>query len=283
MEYYEKVHKKMTQRSILVEYNRTKDLYMPFYHSHSDYELLYIRSGHVFVTSNTETVELNAPALVLHQPYMLHRASVEGDGMYERLIVYFNKDLAGRLRSWIPEFQKMFFGCMSYLTLEPEIARRLDGAFEELKSCFMKDRFRRCEMLLMLLMEEILDSAGPGCIHTVLEKHSYISEVLVSIADNCEQEMTVEGLAKQFFISRAKLAVDFKEYTGMTVKQYILLTRINHAKHLLNAQDLTLSQVAQRCGFCDDSHFINTFRRFEGITPKEYLTAERQNSATETH
>ncbi len=283
MEYYEKVNINMMHRAIRVEYNRSKSLHMPFYHSHSDYELLYIRSGHAFVTSNTETVELNGPALILHQPYMLHRASVEGDEMYERFIVYFNKELAGRLRGWIPEFQKVFFGCMSYLTLESEDVRRLDPLFDELERRFAKNRFRGCEILLTLLLDEVISTVAPGRIRTVLEKHSYISDVLVSIADNCEQEMTVEGLAKQFFVSRAKLAVDFKEYTGMTVKQYILLTRINHAKHLLNTEDMTLSQVAMRCGFCDDSHFINTFRRFEGITPKEYLTAERQNGTAETH
>lgn len=283
MEYYEKVHINMTQRSIRVEYNRTQNLHMPFYHSHSDYELLYIRGGHAYVTSNTETVALDAPTLVLHQPYMLHRASSYGEEMYERYVVYFNKELAQRVRGWIPEFQKTFFGCMSYLTPGLDAIRRLDRNFEELRRCFEAGAYRRCEILLTLLLEDLITSVSPESVHTVLEKHSYISEVLVSIADNCEQELTVEGLAKQFFVSRAKLAGDFKDYTGMTVKQYILVTRINHAKHLLNAEGLTLSQVALRCGFCDDSHFINTFRRFEGITPKEYLAAERQSGAAETH
>lgn len=283
MEYYEKVHKDMTKQSIRVEHNWTKHLQMPFYHSHSDYELLYIRGGRASVTSNTETLELSAPTLVLHQPYMLHRAASDGIEMYERYIVYFSKELLQRARYWLPDFSKRFVGCMSYLTLASALAERLDRYFEEMERCYRSGNFNRCEILLTLLLEDVMSSVSPEDIRSVLEKHGYISEVLVYIADHCEQDLTVESMAKQFYVSRAKLAVDFKDYTGMTVKQYILLTRINHAKHLLGIEGMTLSQVALRCGFCDDAHFINTFRRFEGVTPKEYLAAEHRSDATDKH
>lgn len=61
----------------------------------------------------------------------------------------------------------------------------------------------------------------------------------------------------------------FKKSLGVTPHQYILQRRINRAKDLLQSS-MTLSEIAVRVGFCDQSHLSRCFRRILGKTPSQF-------------
>lgn len=52
--------------------------------------------------------------------------------------------------------------------------------------------------------------------------------------------------------------------------QYLLRQRLERAKQLLRDPSISLSQVSVLCGFADQSHLTNVFRRFVGVTPSKY-------------
>jgi AraC-like DNA-binding protein len=57
---------------------------------------------------------------------------------------------------------------------------------------------------------------------------------------------------------------------GMTVMEYVLATRIAEAKTLLLSEDLSISQISDRCGFSSVSFFCQVFKAKEGITAKKF-------------
>ena len=68
-----------------------------------------------------------------------------------------------------------------------------------------------------------------------------------------------------FYFSRL-----FKESTGFTPYQYISQQRMNKAKQLLQNSDITIAEIALRCGFSSQSSFSTAFRKALGVTPKVY-------------
>ena len=62
----------------------------------------------------------------------------------------------------------------------------------------------------------------------------------------------------------------FKRALGVTIRQYILRIRLDHAKHLLRDTEETISSVALNVGFYDHAHFTRIFTRENGVTPKVY-------------
>ena len=62
----------------------------------------------------------------------------------------------------------------------------------------------------------------------------------------------------------------FKGYTGKTPKEYQISCRMERATALLLGSDLSLSEIAARCGFASHSFFTKTFKRLYGITPTAY-------------
>jgi AraC family transcriptional regulator len=64
----------------------------------------------------------------------------------------------------------------------------------------------------------------------------------------------------------------FKQSTGVTPHQYILQSRIDKAKYLLQQSELSMTEIAMRVGFCDQSHLTRCFKRILGVTPKQFLS-----------
>ncbi len=62
----------------------------------------------------------------------------------------------------------------------------------------------------------------------------------------------------------------FKRIFGTTIGEYILKQRISQAKSLLRFSDLSIDEIAARCGFADGGYFIKVFKKEEKITPAKY-------------
>jgi AraC family transcriptional regulator len=87
--------------------------------------------------------------------------------------------------------------------------------------------------------------------------------------------LTVEYLARQVDLSPAHFARAFKETTGQAPHRYLLTLRLEWARRLLDAPNPVLSEIAQRTGFSDQSHFTRLFKREFGTTPGAVLRNRR--------
>ena len=62
----------------------------------------------------------------------------------------------------------------------------------------------------------------------------------------------------------------FKQYAGVSPKEYMDARRISMIKILLGEGELSLEQIAQRLSFCDSGHLCRFFKQKTGLTPKQY-------------
>ena len=97
-----------------------------------------------------------------------------------------------------------------------------------------------------------------------------IYQVQKYIDQNFAQDIKIKELAEKFYINFYYLSHTFKELTGYSPKQYLLLNRLTYSKELLAQTSLSVGEIAMRCGFSDANSFIRTFRRHYGTTPSQY-------------
>lgn len=82
---------------------------------------------------------------------------------------------------------------------------------------------------------------------------------------------TLAELGRMVDRDAAYVATTFKRVYGNSVGDYLRQQRLWQARRCMDAEpDCTLSEVAQRCGFADQSHFTRHFRRLFTVTPSEY-------------
>lgn len=88
--------------------------------------------------------------------------------------------------------------------------------------------------------------------------------------DRLGDSLTLSALASEVAVHPAHLARTFRKRYGCTVGEYVRRLRIERAARELATRGTTISEVALRAGFFDQSHFSRVFRRHTGLTPAEY-------------
>ena len=84
------------------------------------------------------------------------------------------------------------------------------------------------------------------------------------------EKFSLTELAESVFMSRNECCRYFKQVMSMTMTEYLLEYRLSKAAELLETSGLSITEIAEKTGFCDVSYFIKKFREKTGITPKVY-------------
>lgn len=120
---------------------------------------------------------------------------------------------------------------------------------------------------LHLLLTAIVRDAKRGAAAMVSPT---IRQVLQHIDAHLERELTIESLARLCALSPGHFRERFRAETGSTPHAYIIRRRIETAKYLLAEEGCSVTETAQRLGFCSSQHFATVFKRIEGVSPSRY-------------
>ena len=100
--------------------------------------------------------------------------------------------------------------------------------------------------------------------------HSQISSAVTYINENIRENIHLEDVAALCNLSISQFSRVFKRETGKTFKEYILIKKIEKAKHFLEITSKSLSEISNEIGIEDSSYFTKVFKKYERICPKEY-------------
>lgn len=86
------------------------------------------------------------------------------------------------------------------------------------------------------------------------------------INEHFNEDLSLERLSSEFYISKFYLTREYKKIYGKTIFQHIIALRINYGKQLLRFSDKSVEEIAQLCGFNDQSYFSKQFKKAENLT-----------------
>jgi transcriptional regulator GlxA family with amidase domain len=120
----------------------------------------------------------------------------------------------------------------------------------------------------------LLDAERPGRVAqqdqrtTQLQTNSpRISRVVKIMQKHIEMPLSITDLATTCGISQRQLERDFRETMGVTVARYYLLLRLQAARRLIRETGLSVTGVAERCGFGSLASLTRAYRQQFGCTP----------------
>ncbi|MBE6025021.1 MAG: AraC family transcriptional regulator [Cellulosilyticum sp.] len=97
-----------------------------------------------------------------------------------------------------------------------------------------------------------------------------ISLCMDYIYTHIHDRITINEIAEYTNLSTSHLSKLFKKEVGISVSDYIREKKIETAKNLLQYSDLSLIEISNHLAFSSQSHFIQTFEKYTGFTPKRY-------------
>ncbi|WP_162805790.1 AraC family transcriptional regulator [Sporosarcina sp. PTS2304] len=100
--------------------------------------------------------------------------------------------------------------------------------------------------------------------------HDTVNEVIQYINTNVEKQLVVEEIAKQFNVSTSHLSRIFREYTSVTLVEFIMIRKIEEVQYYLRFTDQKISEIAKKFHFCNQSYFTRVFKKYTGFTPMRF-------------
>lgn len=121
--------------------------------------------------------------------------------------------------------------------------------------------------LLIELQANHADSADPTDFRD--PAFSQIKEAIVYLKEHYDEKITLDSVAAHTLTNKYRLCRRFKEFTGLSVMEYLNEFRCQSAAGLIR-NGMRVSEAAQRCGFSNLSFFTRTFRKYTGKLPSQF-------------
>lgn len=142
-------------------------------------------------------------------------------------------------------------------------------ALIDLKANELVVRMLQTEAQALLLARPEEQSASHGLAAAIEYVHNHL-----------DRHVTVDELAEVACMSRSTFYRYFRNEFGITPLQYVNRRRMRRAQRLLQDPDQTVTDVSYELGFSSVSHFITTFKKHVGVTPKTYQKANVEAAST---
>lgn len=123
------------------------------------------------------------------------------------------------------------------------------------------------ELLISLLRYRSQEEESDGSTDEGIERIHAVTQYLF---DHMTEDLTLPRVAEHFAVSPSHLSRTFKKVTGMGLREYLADLRIQQACELLLMTQLSVTDIADRCGFGDSNYFGDAFKKAIGVSPRDY-------------
>ncbi len=272
----------------LRQYMLSKDFELYYYddrslakieaHAHDYYEFYFFLEGDISMQVGRKTYPVQLGDAMLIMPNVPHRAIIHStDVPYRRFVFWISKEFCESLRQVSPcytyaiDYAQKTGQCLCHLdqiasnSLQSKMIRLL----EEMQS----DHYGR-ELQIALYVDDFVLTIS-RIVHDMAEPKeksldaSLYTNLIEFIEEHLEEELSLERLADEFFVSKYHIAHVFKDNIGLSIHQYITKKRLLKCQEAIRAK-MNITEVYHAYGFGDYSSFYRAFKKEYGISPKEY-------------
>ncbi|WP_159591256.1 helix-turn-helix domain-containing protein [Streptococcus halichoeri] len=105
---------------------------------------------------------------------------------------------------------------------------------------------------------------------SISNKEQLYNSILYYVDNHLYSKIRISDIANHFYVSNSHLRSVFKLYSDISLQSYILKRKIQEAQLLLK-RGVPVGMVAKDLHFHDTTHLLKTFKKYSGMSPKEFL------------
>ncbi|MBR2612007.1 MAG: AraC family transcriptional regulator [Clostridia bacterium] len=245
-------------------------------HCHEYFEILYIIEGSGRFVVEGEEYPVHSGCLFLIRPYKYHFVNIELEKPYERYVLHFSlSSLPSNLRPlFLPNDDKKNELCTYFSA--GNVPATIRSTLERLDVVTTLSEEKRM-LYLSLLVSEVVVLLSDAHIEREVHHNSELgARVIRYLNDHIEEPISLDDIARHFFVSKFYLCRAFKKHNGISIHGYITQKRVMLAKKLMESGE-SASGAAYRVGFCDYSAFYRAYIKILGTSPVASRGERREN------
>lgn len=241
--------------------------------SHQKFEMIYLVEGEVKYTIEDEQYLVKAGDVIFIMPNEMHMMEENRDIYFERILIYFNYELLremfgiaqiaiedtffdlSKVNRIIPERLVKKYGIKDVIF---EIAEISDG---DKNSCFKF--FSKIFDMIVRLSESAADS---GEMILPISKDPTIKGIIDYVEQHISEPITLDGLAKDLYISKSTLCHKFANHMNITINRYIAIKKVHYAAELIKG-GMSATEAAMAAGYNHYTTFYHNYKQIMGFPP----------------
>ena len=241
-------------------------------HCHNEFEILYvIRGSGDYVVEGTQ-YSFQSGSLLLLRPMEYHFVRPSEKEPYERYVIRFDSSALMDCASRLSFLQMQKHPSHGVYFCSDGFSLRIRPPFSTL-GALENEQFSRhpargeallnsaiTQILLLLSLEQTVD--------TDADVHPIVANAVEYLNNHLSDNLSLDRLAQEFFISKYYLSRLFRTHMGMPPQTYLSTKRLIRAKQLID-QGTSASEASVAVGFGDYSAFYRAFRKQFGYAPTQ--------------
>ena len=249
------------------------------YHYHDFNKIIIFLSGKVTYLIEGKSYFLKPWDILLVNNHDIHKPIIDSSETYERIIIWANTN-------FINEFNYKecnLFSCFNVanrrmfnlVRIEEQSQTIIKDLIYNLEKSINSNYFGNelfsntlfLQLLIVLNRIYIQDDYIKDTKSFFYNKQ--IENILKYINSNLHNDLSIDTLCKEFFLSKYYLMRKFKKETGYTIHNYILQKRLLMSKNLIKS-GIPITEVCYKCGFNDYSSFLRAFKKMFNKQPSYF-------------
>lgn len=166
-------------------------------------------------------------------------------------------------------FTSIFSLCLAFvMEKDGSVMDILDQDLIRYQTCFAGSDIRESCRFLYSLFEKVLSRYSSIKSTRSLEIIRKVQEFVA--AHYMEDTLSVEDIAAFVILDASYIRKLFNKYMKCTITDFILTTRMEHARRLLEDGETNITRIAALTGYKDSGYFSKCFKKYFGVSPKAY-------------
>jgi AraC-like DNA-binding protein len=263
-----------------ISHNISDSWTMSNYHFHDSYELLFSLSDTTkfFVEDTMYDVKKND--LFIMNNMELHKTVAPANVIYDRYIIMFSPSYIDSYSTSTTNLLKCFIDKAlppntNRLHLSEDQSHALLALLKKIEY-YHTNNVYGCEIYkkitfteLLLLVNSFYYTRDNFLERGNITEFGKVQLILEYINQHLNECLSLDNLSGVFYLNKYYMSHIFKNSTGFSVNEYIVNRRILKSRELLK-QNHSVSKVSEMVGFNNYCHFIRTFKKLVGMSPKQY-------------
>ena len=247
------------------------------FHYHDFNKILILLNGDVTYTIEGRSYSLAPNDIVFVNAGEVHKPTIESNTPYERIVIYVSPDFLDSYQKANADLNTCFFQAHKeqshVLRIKSFANSKLNHAIQKLEASLHDKDFANELFHEIIFLEFIIElNRASLCDAISYIRNTAANKTILSVIEylnaHLTEDINIDLLAEQFFLSRYYLMHAFKEETGYTIGNYLATKRLLLAKELI-ATGLSITEVCYACGYKNYSTFSRAYKKTFGKSPRE--------------
>ena len=244
------------------------------YHYHDFHKVIVFLSGKAAYHIEGKSYYLKPWDILLVNRHAIHKPEIDFSVPYERFVLWIRDDIAAT--DLLRCFQKAIDRSFNLIRLDSGTQEKLKQLLYELEDALKDEKFGS-DLLGTALFTQFMVYVNRIFLEKqyIYDTRSYssdsqVEELLRYINHNLTEDLSLETLARKYYLSKYHMMRKFKDETGYTIHNYIINKRLLLARTKI-AEGIPVLKAAQLSGFSDYTTFSRAYKKQFGTAPSQTI------------